>query len=207
MDHGTEKDRRHAKDGRYAKPAGAASVWTAGLRAGVRYALAVLAASGMAAMAHADITVDMHSVDAQGVGKSIGSVRISESQYGLVFTPDLQGLPPGIHGFHVHEHPSCDPAKKDGKAVAAQAAGGHLDPEKTGKHGFPWGRGHLGDLPALYVDAGGKSNNPVLAPRLTKLDQVSGHALMVHEGGDNHADHPKPLGGGAGRLACGIIKK
>lgn len=173
---------------------------------GALMGLTVMAAGGIA-VAHADITVDMHHVDAKGVGQSVGSVSISESQYGLVFTPNLQGLPPGIHGFHVHEQPSCDAAEKDGKMVAAQAAGGHLDPEKTGKHGFPWGDGHLGDLPALYVDGQGKSVNPVLAPRFTKLDQVAGRALMVHEGGDNHADHPAPLGGGAGRLVCGIIKK
>ena len=29
---------------------------------------------------------------------------------------------------------------------------------------------------------------------------------MIHVGGDNHSDHPKPLGGGGGRLACGVIK-
>jgi Cu-Zn family superoxide dismutase len=28
---------------------------------------------------------------------------------------------------------------------------------------------------------------------------------MVHAGGDNHSDHPQPLGGGGGRIACGVI--
>jgi Cu-Zn family superoxide dismutase len=28
---------------------------------------------------------------------------------------------------------------------------------------------------------------------------------MIHVGGDNHADHPAPLGGGGARLACGVI--
>jgi Cu-Zn family superoxide dismutase len=44
----------------------------------------------------------------------------------------------------------------------------------------------------------------VLAPRL-KLIDVRNRALMVHAGGDNHADHPAPLGGGGGRVACGVI--
>src|SRR3546814_8064066 len=82
-----------------------------------------------------------------------------------------------------------------------------FDPKGTGKHGYPWGEGHLGDLPALYVDAEGSASHPVLAPRLTSLDQVVGHALMVHKGGDNHADHPKPSGGGGAREACGVIKQ
>jgi superoxide dismutase, Cu-Zn family len=29
---------------------------------------------------------------------------------------------------------------------------------------------------------------------------------MVHAGGDNFSDQPEPLGGGGGRIACGIIK-
>jgi len=30
---------------------------------------------------------------------------------------------------------------------------------------------------------------------------------MVHAGGDNHADHPAPLGGGGERVACGVIPR
>ena len=46
----------------------------------------------------------------------------------------------------------------------------------------------------------------VLAPRLKKLDEVRGHSIMIHAGGDNHSDHPAPLGGGGPRMACGVIK-
>ncbi|MCP6423609.1 superoxide dismutase family protein, partial [Klebsiella pneumoniae] len=77
------------------------------------------------------------------------------------------------------------------------AAGGHLDPASSGKHLGPQGAGHLGDLPALVVNASGIANQPVAAPRLT-LKDVQGRALMIHEGGDNYSDEPKPLGGGAG---------
>lgn len=149
---------------------------------------------------------DMHLVTAQGIGQDIGKVTISETPYGLVFTPQLKALPAGIHGFHVHENGSCEPAMKEGKAVAAQAAGGHLDPQKTGKHLGPYADGHLGDLPAIYVTAAGVADYPVLAPRLKKISEIEGKALMVHVGGDNHADHPKPLGGGGDRFACGVIK-
>ena len=64
----------------------------------------------------------------------------------------------------------------------------------------------MGDLPALAVTADGKANSPVLAPRLKSLDDVKGHALMVHAGGDNYADEPEPLGGGGARMACGVIE-
>ncbi|MDY0057503.1 MAG: superoxide dismutase [Cu-Zn] SodC [Methyloversatilis sp.] len=162
----------------------------------------MMAASGAAC---ADIVVPVSVVDEQGVGTPVGNVTISESRYGLVFTPALQGLPPGLHGFHVRQNPSCDAMDKDGKRVPALAAGGHYDPAGSNRHGTPWGDGHLGDLPPLYVDAGGNATHPVLAPRLKAAD-VAGRSLMVHAGGDNHADHPAPLGGGGARVACGVIR-
>lgn len=171
-----------------------------------RHVLFFALAAGVTA-AQAEITVPMHAVDATGVGKPIGQVVITETRHGAVFTPALTGLAPGLHGFHVHENPSCDAkAGADGKPVAGLGAGGHYDPAGTKKHGFPWSDdAHLGDLPALYVDPEGKAANPVLAPRL-KLADVKGRALMIHAGGDNHADHPAPLGGGGARVACGVIR-
>ncbi|WP_442592955.1 superoxide dismutase [Cu-Zn] SodC [Parapusillimonas sp. JC17] len=169
------------------------------------FLIALSASAMLANAALADTTVQMHAVNAQGTAEAIGSVSISESAYGLVFTPQLKGLEPGVHGFHIHENPSCKPATKDGKPVAAGGAGDHFDPEKTGKHGAPWGDGHIGDLPAIYVDSNGASTNPVLAPRLKKLSDISGRSLMIHHGGDNHSDSPKPLGGGGARVACGVI--
>jgi Cu-Zn family superoxide dismutase len=153
----------------------------------------------------ADVTVPMNLVDAQGVGAAIGQVVITETPYGLVFTPSLKGLTPGLHGFHLHQNPSCDAAEKDGKRVPALAAGGHYDPADSKRHDTPWGSGHLGDLPALYVDADGNASQPVLAPRLKAAD-LAGRSLMVHVGGDNHADHPAVLGGGGARMACGVIR-
>ena len=154
--------------------------------------------------AFAGPVVTLRLVDEKGIGAEVGKVTISESEYGLVFTPALQGLPPGLHGFHVHQNPSCEPMEKDGKMVPALAAGGHLDPAGTNRHGEPWGDGHLGDLPPLFVDAQGDATQPVLAPRL-KAGDVAGRSIMIHAGGDNHADHPAPLGGGGARVACGVV--
>ncbi|EXI80590.1 MAG: Superoxide dismutase [Cu-Zn] precursor [Candidatus Accumulibacter appositus] len=152
----------------------------------------------------AETTVTLNLASSQGVGSAVGTVRIVETPYGLAFYPQLKGLPPGLHGFHVHEKPACTPADKDGVAIAALAAGGHFDPQETKRHGEPWGDGHLGDLPALYVAADGTASNPVLAPRL-KLAEVRNRSLMLHAGGDNHSDDPAPLGGGGARVACGVI--
>ena len=169
--------------------------------------LFALAAAVLApALAHAaEATVTLNLARADGPGTVVGTVRLVETRYGLALYPSLAGLPPGLHGFHVHENASCAASTKDGAAVPAGAAGGHLDPLGSKHHGEPWGDGHLGDLPPLYVAADGVAANPVLAPRL-KLSDVAHHALMVHAGGDNHSDHPAALGGGGARVACGVIE-
>lgn len=154
------------------------------------------------------LTVKMNDALSSGTGENIGEITVSETPYGLLFTPHLNGLTPGIHGFHVHTNPSCMPGMKDGKEVPALMAGGHLDPEKTGKHLGPYNdKGHLGDLPGLVVNADGTATYPLLAPRLKSLSELKGHSLMIHKGGDNYSDKPAPLGGGGARFACGVIEK
>ncbi|MEO7245953.1 MAG: superoxide dismutase [Cu-Zn] SodC, partial [Rubrivivax sp.] len=169
-------------------------------------ALGVALAAGAAGpAAAAELTLPLAIAGSAGPGASVGQVRIVETAYGLVFYPALSGLPPGVHGFHVHEKPSCDPGSRDGTVVAALGAGGHYDPQNTQRHGEPWGDGHLGDLPPLTVGADGRATQPVLAPRLKTIAEISKRSLMVHAGGDNHADQPAALGGGGARIACGVM--
>lgn len=132
-----------------------------------------------------------------------GDVVVVKTPYGLAFFPNLKGLQPGLHGFHVHANGDCGPTEKG----LGMKAGGHWDPANTGKHSFPWDDGgHKGDLPSLFVDQDGNATVPVLAPKLKDLNELKGHALMVHMGGDNFHDHPKALGGGGARMACGVMK-
>jgi Cu-Zn family superoxide dismutase len=128
--------------------------------------------------------------------KNLGTVVFTENPHGILITPNLNNLPAGLHGFHLHQHPDC--------GNTGMSAGGHYDPAKTNIHQGPYGKGHLGDLPVLYVSSDGKANTPTLVPRL-KLKNLKGLALMIHAGGDNYSDTP-PLGGGGAREACGVIK-
>lgn len=150
------------------------------------------------------LSVEIHALDENGTGDSLGEVRVSDNPHGTLFEPSLKGLTPGLHGFHVHEHPDCGPGKKGGEHKPGLSAGGHYDPEKTGRHEGPFGKGHLGDLPALVVDQNGEATHPVLAPRL-KLSDLRGRALMIHKGGDTYSDRPE-LGGGGARVACGVVE-
>ena len=147
----------------------------------------------------ATLTVPVYKVAKHGHGASIGQVTFTDTRYGMLITPKLQGLTPGLHGFHLHQVPNCNDN--------GLAAKGHFDPAHTNKHLGPYNpNGHLGDLPVLYVNKKGVADTPTLAPRL-KVSETIGHSLMIHAGGDNYADTPKPLGGGGARIACGVIKR
>ena len=168
--------------------------------------LFVLGAIVGAAGAADSLKVPMHLIDAHGVGKSIGTVTVSDTAGGVKLTVALEGLPPGQHGFHLHENPSCDAADKEGKPTPGEAAGGHYDPAGTKAHKGPGGGGHKGDLPKLVVDAAGTATATLDVKDVTMQD-MAGRALVIHEGGDNYSDLPKPLGGGGARIACGVIPK
>ncbi len=150
------------------------------------------------------VTIKIDLVDAKGIGKPVGTVAIKETADGVELDTNLKGLPPGEHGFHLHENGSCAPADKEGTPTAAQAAGGHFDPEGTKAHKGPGGGGHKGDLPKLEVSAKGSATAKLKVVGL-KLADMRGKALVIHEGGDNYSDTPKPLGGGGGRIACGVV--
>lgn len=150
-------------------------------------------------------TVRMSAISEIGPTDPIGTVTFEDSKKGLVVKTDLRGLPPGPHGFHVHENPSCQGAMREAIAEPGGAAGGHFDPKTTGKHLGPQSKdGHKGDLPLITVDAGGKSKQTLLAPNL-KLAEIANRAVIIHAGGDNYSDQPQPLGGGGRRIACGIV--
>jgi Cu-Zn family superoxide dismutase len=159
-------------------------------------------ATAYAATARATI----NSIDVNGVGPVIGTVTFKDTKYGLLVTPDISGLSVGVHGFHIHDKGACGLAKHEGQMAAGFAAGGHYDPEHTGKHLGPYNTGgHKGDLPVLVVGTDGEATLPVLAPQLTVKD-VRGRSLMIHAGEDNYSDEPEPLGGGGTRVACGVIE-
>lgn len=132
----------------------------------------------------------------QAPNHTIGTITFTDTDYGLLITPNLHGLSPGPHGFHLHRHPSCN--------EHGMKAGSHYDPQNTHSHQGPYGQGHLGDLPVLWVSKEGAATTPVLAPRL-QTSNLKQRSIMIHAGGDTYSDAPK-LGGGGTRVACGVIE-
>ncbi|MDO6441764.1 MULTISPECIES: superoxide dismutase family protein [unclassified Marinobacter] len=154
-------------------------------------------------------TVTMKHATASGPSEVSGTIRIVENDKGIVLTPNLKGLSPGLHGFHLHENGNCGPTEEEAEigtsldAVAGGKAGEHYDPGLTETHSGPYGDGHLGDLPNLYFNDKELATHPVYAPRLTLRD-LPNRALVIHANPDNYSDDPK--NGGSGRIvACGVV--
>jgi Cu-Zn family superoxide dismutase len=154
----------------------------------------------------ADLTSTLLRATYKGPGESVGTVTISGSEGGAQFHLALHGLPPGPHGFHVHENGECGPIFINGARIPAGAAGEDWDPELTGKHAGPTGDGRLGDLPVIDVAADGTATQTLTAPRIKDIERLRGRSLVIQTGGDNYSDEPVPGGGGGLRLACGAIQ-
>ncbi len=146
--------------------------------------------------AFATVVVDVYSTANHTL---LGTITATDTPKGLKLTPDLHGLPPGNHGFHIHNNSSC--------GDHGMAAGDHFDPKHSGKHAGPYAtNGHTGDLPKLYVAKNGTATKAVIAPHLTEKE-IMGHSFMIHAGSDNYSDSPKPNGNGGARIACAVISK
>lgn len=127
---------------------------------------------------------------------------------------NLHSLPPGFHGFHVHETGTCDPDAPEGPFTSA---GGHYNPD-THTHGE-----HAGDLPSVYVNGNGWARMSFVtdAFRIAELRASDGSAVMIHEGRDNYANIPDErydstegpvpdsmtlrTGDAGDRYACGVV--
>ena len=142
------------------------------------------------------VSIEMKTTDSNLANKSVGVIVAKDTKFGLLLMPKLQITKPGYYGFHVHTKPFCG---ADGKN-----AGGHLDPENTNLHLGPYGAGHLGDLPNLFVDYSGKTIIPILAPKLT-VNDILNRTLVVHSKTDYY-DNNSFINSG-NRIICGIVPK
>lgn len=82
-----------------------------------RLSLAMVTLLACASAQAASEKVEMNLVTAQGVGQSIGTVVIDETEGGLKFTPHLKALPPGEHGFTFMPTVAASPRLKTAKRL------------------------------------------------------------------------------------------
>ncbi|KJH46484.1 copper/zinc superoxide dismutase [Dictyocaulus viviparus] len=115
----------------------------------------------------------------------------------------LSGLPPGLHGFHVHEYGDLG----DG----CNAAGLHYNPFMM-EHGGPDSAvRHLGDLGNIYTQSDGMTTVSITDTKVTLNGRYSviGRAFVIHAQRDDlglgTAPTSKTTGDSGSRIACGVI--
>ncbi|GIW46931.1 MAG: superoxide dismutase [Cu-Zn] 2 [Deltaproteobacteria bacterium] len=137
-------------------------------------------------------------------GEKLGVATLMESSDGVRIAIQVYNLPPGLHGFHIHEYGKCS-------GPDFKSAGGHFNPYGK-KHGLKNPDGpHAGDLPNLLVGPNGEATAVVTAPLVTlgsgknSLFREGGTSLVIHSGPDDYVSDPS--GNSGERLACGVIKR
>jgi superoxide dismutase, Cu-Zn family len=115
----------------------------------------------------------------------------------------VEGLPPGVHGAHLHAVGKCD-------APDFTTAGAHLNPHDK-MHGSQNPQGpHLGDLPNVTIGADGKGMIAVplsgtAAALNSALFDADGTSVVVHATADDYRTDPS--GNSGGRIVCGVLTR
>jgi len=129
-----------------------------------------------------------------------GTVNLAQLANGSVeVTVNLRGVPPGVHGFHIHEKGDC--------GDNGNAAGGHYNPAGT-PHGAPNADPHhAGDFGNVTADADGNVNTRFVTRSITVSDgpmTAVGHAIILHANPDDLTT--QPTGNAGARIACGVVQ-
>jgi Cu-Zn family superoxide dismutase len=131
-------------------------------------------------------------------GAPAGTARVVPMDGALAISIQVEGLPAGEHGVHVHMTGRCDPP-------SFESAGSHWNPTGA-QHGLenPQGQ-HAGDMPNLTVDQNGRGSLDYVLKGgdLAGLLDTDGSAIIVHATVDDQKTDPS--GNSGGRIACGVF--
>lgn len=140
---------------------------------------------------------------ADASGQQVGTATLTETDGGVQVEVQVNGLPPGPHGVHVHQTGTCT-------APDFASAGPHFNPTQA-QHGLQNPQGpHAGDMENLEVGQDGNGTLQFTAPLLVlsaganSLMDADGAAIVVHAGPDDHVTDPS--GNSGDRIACGAVQ-
>ncbi len=131
-------------------------------------------------------------------GATAGSATATTGSGGIIITLNVEDLPRGQHGVHVHMTGRCDPP-------TFETAGAHWNPASS-QHGLENPQGpHAGDMPNLTIGADGRGvlEYTLEGGTLNGLLDSDGSAIVVHADVDDQKTDPS--GNSGDRIACGIF--
>jgi Cu-Zn family superoxide dismutase len=131
--------------------------------------------------------------------KVSGTVTFTEESGGVKVRAEITGLPPGNHGFHVHEFGDCS-------AADASSAGAHFNPTHKPHAGPDTPERHVGDMGNVQADASGKATLEYVDHQISLTNDersAIGRSVVVHAKADDLKS--QPAGDSGARVACGVI--
>ena len=131
--------------------------------------------------------------------KVSGIVTFTEEADGVRVQADIAGLPPGKHGFHVHEFGDCS-------APDLASAGAHFNPTNKPHAGPDSAARHVGDMGNVDADASGAAKLNYVDHEISLTNDqrsVIGRSVVVHAKADDLKS--QPAGDSGARVACGVI--
>jgi Cu-Zn family superoxide dismutase len=131
--------------------------------------------------------------------KVSGTVTFTEESGGVKVRAEITGLPPGNHGFHVHEFGDCS-------AADASSAGAHFNPTHKPHAGPDTPERHVGDMGNVQADASGKATLEYVDHQISLTNDersAVGRSVVVHAKADDLKS--QPAGDSGARVACGVI--
>jgi superoxide dismutase, Cu-Zn family len=127
-----------------------------------------------------------------------GFVTFAKEKNGIHVVAQIEGLTPGLHGFHIHEYGDCS-------SPDAGSAGGHFNPMGM-PHAAPTvDKHHMGDLGNIEAPKTGpaKYDKVVDSMAMDGPNSIIGRGVIVHLDADDFKT--QPTGGAGARVACGVI--
>jgi Cu-Zn family superoxide dismutase len=130
-----------------------------------------------------------------GEYKVHGKVSFQKQDKNVHLSGQIEGLTPGLHGFHIHEF-------GDLSAADGSSAGGHYNPGGH-EHGGPENpTRHAGDLGNVKADEKGIARIDIKVEGIDFAD-IIGRSLVVHAEADDLKS--QPAGNAGPRAALGVI--
>jgi superoxide dismutase, Cu-Zn family len=129
--------------------------------------------------------------------KQVGLVATRLDKRGVTVTLSTRGLPPGLHGVHIHQNARCE-------APSFASAGDHWNwTNKKHGHENPAGH-HAGDLGNLRITAGGQGEATFVIPANDWDPKLhAGLSIVIHASADDEMTDPS--GNSGERIACGLL--
>lgn len=161
-----------------------------------------LALSASVAMAQATTNAATAELE-DNEGERVGTAEFVEGPDGVEITVQVQGLPPGEKGIHIHE--TGDISSSD-----FESAGDHFNPTDA-QHGLDNPEGpHAGDLENIVVGEDGSATYSTVNERITlsggerSVFDEDGSAIVIHSEADDQQTDPS--GESGDRIAAGVIE-